>query len=84
MQAAYLKNTDEILDDDPVVMVELIPSQFQGFVGCDLVNCCPVSKYKPHHIICRVPSRHNITRDKPFLEIELTADAAPSRESDCS
>jgi len=84
MKATYLENTDEILNDDPVVIVEFIPSQFQSFVGGDLVNCCPVGEYKPHHVICRVPPRHNITRDEPFLEIELTANVTPSRESDCS
>jgi hypothetical protein len=79
----YLENAYKILDDGPVIIVEFIPSQLQTFVGGNLVNRNPVRKHKLQHVVCGVPARHDITGDEPFLEMELMADAAPSRESDC-
>jgi hypothetical protein len=79
----YLENAYEILDDGPVIIVEFVPSQLQTFVGGNFVNCNPVREHKLQHVVCGVPACHDIMGDEPFLETELTADAAPSGESDC-
>ena len=79
----YLENAHKILDDGPVIIVEFIPSQLQTLVGSNFVNHRPVPEHKLQHVVCGVPAYHDIMGDKPFLEIELMADAAPSRESNC-
>ncbi len=76
----YLEDANEIFNDDPVVIVELIPSQFQSLVGSDLVNGFPVCEHKTHHVVGRVPSGYNVTGDEPLLEVEFRAGAAPCRE----
>lgn len=83
MRRTYLKNADKFLDNDPVIIVKFKPSQFQIFVSSNLVNCDPVSEHKLQHVIGGVPARHDITGDESFLETKLTADVAPSRESNC-
>ena len=82
MGPMYLKNAYKILDNDSVVVVEFILSQLQTFVSGNLVNRNPVCKHKFQHVVCRVPVHHDITGDEPFLEMLLTADVAPSKESD--
>jgi hypothetical protein len=77
----YLENAYKILDDDPVIIVEFILPQFETLVGSNLVNCNPVCKHEPQHVISGVSVHHNIMRDEPFLEMQLTTDAVPSRES---
>ena len=83
MTTTYLKNTNKILNDDPVIIVKLILSQFQTFLSSDLVDCWPVYAYELHHIVCRIPPGHNIAGNEPWFKTELATNAAPSRESDC-
>ena len=83
MRHTYLENAHEILDDGPVIVVKFIPSQLEALVSSNLVNRHPVRERELHHVICGVPARHNIMGDEAFLEVCLTADAAPSRESNC-
>jgi hypothetical protein len=79
----YLKNAHKILDDSPVIIVEFVASHLQTLVSSNFVNHHPVCEHKLQHVIGGVPGRHNITGDKPFLEVELMAGAAPSREGNC-
>jgi hypothetical protein len=79
----YLKDTNEILNNDPAVIVELIPLQFQTLVSSDLVDSLPVCEHKVHHIVGRVPLGYNIAGDEPLLEVKFGARAAPCREGDC-
>ena len=79
-ETTYLKDTNEIFNDGPVVIIKLVLSQFQSFVSCDLVNSLPVCKHKTHHVVGRVPSGYNIVRDEPLLEAKLRAGAMPSGE----
>jgi hypothetical protein len=82
-ETTYLEDTNKIFNDDPVVIVELVLSQFQSFVGRDLVNSLPVCEHKTHHVIGRVPSGYNVTGDEPLLEVEFQAGVAPCREGNC-
>ena len=45
MRLTYLKNTYKILDDNPVIIAEFIPSQLQT-LNSNLVNHYPVCKHK--------------------------------------
>lgn len=83
MTTTYLKNTNEILNDIPVLVVKLILSQFQTFLGSDLVDCWPIRTYELHHIVRRIPPGHDIAGDEPWFKTELATNAAPGRESDC-
>ena len=83
MRPTYLEDPHEILNDGPVIIVKFIPSQLKALVSSNLVNHHPVCECELHHVICGVPAHHNITGDEAFLEMCLTADAAPSRESNC-
>lgn len=67
----YLKDTNEIFNNDPVIVVKLIHSQFQRFVSSDLVNCSPVFENETHHVVGRVPSGYNVTGDELLLEVEF-------------
>ena len=82
-ETTYLKDANEIFDDGPVVIIKLVPSQFQTLVGCDLVNSLPVCEHKTHHVVGRVPSGYNVTGDEPLLEVEFRAGAAPCGEGNC-
>ena len=79
----YLQDANEIFDDGPAVIVELVPSQFQSLVSGDLVNSLPVCEHKAHHVVGQVPSRYNVTGDEPLLEVEFRAGAAPCGEDNC-
>jgi hypothetical protein len=76
----YLKNTHKILDDGPVIIVKFVASQLQMLVGSNIVNHHPVREHELQHVIGGVLVCHNIVGDKPFLEVELMAGAAPSGE----
>ena len=65
----YLKDTNKIFDDDPVVIVEFIPSQFQNLVSGDLVDSFPVCKDKTHHVVGWIPSGYNVLGDEPLPEV---------------
>ena len=83
MTVTYLENTNQIVDNVPVITIKLISSQFQTLVSSDLVDCFPIRMYKLHHVIGQIPPGHDIARNESRLKIELAADAAPSRKSDC-
>jgi hypothetical protein len=70
-ETTYLEDANKIFDNDPVVVVELIPSQFQRLVGGDLVDSLPVCEHKTHHVVGRVPSGYNVTGDELRLEVEF-------------
>jgi hypothetical protein len=67
----YLKDANEIFNNDPVIVVKLVPSPFQTLVSGDLVDSLPVCEHKTHHVIGRVPLGYNVMGDEPFLEVEL-------------
>ena len=67
----YLKDTNKILHNDPAIIVELVPSQFQSFVSNDLVDSLLVCKHKVHHIVCQVPPGYIIVGDEPLLEVKF-------------
>jgi hypothetical protein len=81
--STYLKDVNEIVDNDPVVIVELVPSQFQRLVGGDFVDSLPICERKAHHVVGRVPSGNNVTGDELLLEVEFRAGAAPRGEGNC-
>jgi len=83
MRLTDLENTCKILNDNPVIIVEFVPSQLQTLVSSNLVNHYPVCKHKIQHVISGVPAHHNIMGDELFLEIQLVTDAAPGGESNC-
>jgi hypothetical protein len=80
MRRLYLKDANKIFDNNPVVIVELVLSQFQSLVSGDLVNSLPIFEYEAHHVIGRVPSGHNVVGNEPLLEIEFRAGASPFSE----
>ena len=79
----YLKDANEIFDDDPVTTFELIPSQFQSLVSGDLVDSFLVCEHKMQHVIGWVPSGYNVMGDEPLLEVEFQAGVVPCREGNC-
>jgi hypothetical protein len=79
-ETTHLEHANEIVDNDPVIVVELVPSQFQRLVGGDLVDSVSVCERKAHHVVGQVPSGYNVTGDEPLLEVEFGAGAAPCGE----
>ena len=77
MRPSYLENACEILNDAPVIVVKLILSHLQMFVGSNHVNHKPVCKHKFQHVTTSWGMSH-------FLEMVLAVDVVPSWESDCS
>ena len=71
MRLHYLENTVKIFEDGPVIIVELIPSQFQGLVSGDIIDSVLVFEYKLHHVIGQVLSSYHIVGDKPLFEVEF-------------
>ena len=51
MRLHYLEDTNEIFDDNPLIVVSLESSQFQGLISSDVVNCMSVCEYKMHHVV---------------------------------
>ena len=80
----YLKNTNQIFNDDPVIIIKLVPPEFEGFVGSDGIDCSSICEYEFHHVVRGVPTGYDITRDESFLEIGPMTDLPPSRKSNCS
>ena len=80
----YLKNANQIFDDDPVIIIKLVPPEFEGFVGSDGVDCSSIREYESHHVVRGIPTGYDITRDESFLEIGPMTDPVPSRKSDRS
>ena len=71
MRLHYLENTVKIFEDGPVIIVELIPSQFQGLVSGYIIDSVLVFEYKLHHVIGQVLSSYHIVGDKPLFEVEF-------------
>ena len=71
MRLHYLENTNKIFNNGPVIIVKLIPSQFQGLVSSDIIDSVSVFEYKLHHVIGQVPSSYHIVGDKPLFEVEF-------------
>ena len=82
-QRYYLKDMNKIFDDDPVIIVNFIPSQFQNLVSSDLVYSFPVCKSETHHVIGQVPLGYKLIGDEPLLEVEFQAGAVPCRKDNC-
>ena len=80
---SYLKDTNKIFDDGPVIIVKFVPSQFQNLVSGDLVDGFLVYKNETHHIVGQVSLGYNITEDELLLEVEFYAGAAPYRKGNC-
>ena len=76
----YLKNTYEIFNNDPVIIVKLILPQFQSFVSSDLVNGCSMYEHETHHVIGGVPSHYDIMRNELVFEAQFRASATPGRK----
>ena len=83
MITTYLENSDEIFDDNPIIIIQFILPQLQCFVRSDLINSTPVFEYENHHIVGGVPSRYHIAWDKPHFEAEFRADSMPGGQNDC-
>jgi hypothetical protein len=49
--STYLEDVNEIIDNNPVIFVELVPSQFQRLVGGDFVDSLLICEHKVHHVI---------------------------------
>lgn len=80
----HLQHPDEIRDDLPVVVIQLILAELQIFVACDVVNSQTIIKCHLEHVVSGVPACLHITRDKSNAQRMGNAGLAPSRQGDCS
>jgi hypothetical protein len=76
----YLENTNELLNDSPVFLVELVLAQLERLVGCDRINGYTIFESKFHHIVSRVPPGNDVSWNKLGFEFSLFAVATPGNK----
>ena len=79
-KTTYLQHVAQVLDDTPVGVVELVRTQASGAVGSKAVDGCAIVEYKHKHVVCRIPTRADIARDKAISQLKIAADLPPGRK----
>jgi len=69
-----------LLNNIPALIVELVSSQLERFVHSNTVNWLPIFESKDHHVMDRVPTHDNISRDKFVFKAMGLAELSPGWE----
>ena len=64
MGGIYLQYRYELLDNTPALVVKLILPQLERLVCCNTVDWLSILEGKHHHIMGRVPTCDDISRDQ--------------------